>query len=167
MGDTDAARARQVYAAMPVGDQSLEALAWLWQVMSDDASSSDEVAEIRRHVNNSAIENASEANFFTSYGDQTYVMLHSNRRTDAIVLDALINDDESNPLIPKVVNGLMAARINGRWNNTQENTFVLLALDRYFNTYENVAMPPSRSITRTASRSCNSPTSNSMRTSRR
>jgi uncharacterized protein YfaS (alpha-2-macroglobulin family) len=138
MGDSDAARAREIYGAMPIEEQSLEALAWLWQAMSDDASSSDEVAEIRRHVNNSAIENASEANFITSYGDQEYVMLHSNRRTDAILLDALINDDESNPIIPKVVNGLMAARINGRWNNTQENTFVLLALDRYFNTYENV-----------------------------
>jgi len=138
MGDSDAAKARTIYNAMPIEDQSLEALAWLWQAMGEDASSSDEVAEIRRHVNNSAIENASEANFFTSYGDQEYVMLHSNRRTDAILLDALINDDESNPIIPKVVNGLMAARINGRWNNTQENTFVLLALDRYFNTYENV-----------------------------
>lgn len=138
MGDTDAAKAREIYGAMPMEAQSLEALAWLWQVMSDDASSSDEVTEIRRHMNNSAVENASEANFVTSYGDQQYVMLHSNRRTDAIVLDALINDDASNPLIVKVVNGLMAARINGRWNNTQENTFVLLALDRYFNTYENV-----------------------------
>jgi hypothetical protein len=32
------------------------------------------------------------ANFFTSYGDQEWVMLHSNRRTDAMVLDALITD---------------------------------------------------------------------------
>jgi alpha-2-macroglobulin len=39
-------------------------------------------------------------------------------------------------LIPKVVNGLLAHRTKGRWGNTQENIFVLLALDHYFNTYE-------------------------------
>ncbi len=35
-----------------------------------------------------------------------------------------------------MVNGLLAHRTKGRWGNTQENVFVLLALDRYFNTYE-------------------------------
>jgi len=34
------------------------------------------------------------------------------------------------------VAGLLAHRKQGRWNNTQENVFVLIALDRYFNTYE-------------------------------
>ena len=32
-----------------------------------------------------------------------------------------------------LVNGLLAHRKKGRWSNTQENAFVLLALDRYFN----------------------------------
>jgi hypothetical protein len=31
---------------------------------------------------------------------------------------------------------LLAHRKAGRWGNTQENVFVLVALDRYFNTYE-------------------------------
>jgi hypothetical protein len=31
---------------------------------------------------------------------------------------------------------LLAHRTRGRWNNTQENAFILLALDRYFNTFE-------------------------------
>jgi hypothetical protein len=39
-------------------------------------------------------------------------------------------------LIPKLVRGLLAHRKKGRWGNTQENVFVLLALDRYFRTYE-------------------------------
>jgi uncharacterized protein YfaS (alpha-2-macroglobulin family) len=39
-------------------------------------------------------------------------------------------------LIPKIVRGLLAHRTEGRWGNTQENAFVLLALDRYFRTYE-------------------------------
>jgi hypothetical protein len=35
-----------------------------------------------------------------------------------------------------VVNGLLAHRTKGRWGNTQENVFVLLALDRYFSVFE-------------------------------
>jgi uncharacterized protein YfaS (alpha-2-macroglobulin family) len=84
------------------------------------------------------VETAGAANFFTSYGDQEWVLLHSNRRTDAILLDALINDQPDSDLIPKIVRGLLASRTAGRWDNTQENVWVLLALDRYFNTYENV-----------------------------
>ena len=62
----------------------------------------------------------------------------SDRRTDAILLDALIQDDPDADLIPKLVNGLLAHSVNGRWGSTQENVFVLVALDRYFNTYESV-----------------------------
>ena len=41
-----------------------------------------------------------------------------------------------NDLIPKVVNGLLAHRSRGHWRNSQEDIFILLALDRYFNTFE-------------------------------
>jgi hypothetical protein len=139
MGDTDAAKARKLINEKPLDEQSLEAIGWLWEVLSADPASTAEVEAIRIHVNNSAVETASEANFYTSYGDQEWVLLHSNRRTDAILLDAMINDVPESDLIPKVVNGLLAHRSDGRWDNTQENVFVLLALDRYFNTFESVA----------------------------
>jgi alpha-2-macroglobulin len=138
MGDVDTAKARQLLGQYPLEEQSLEAVAWIWQVLSDDPSSVNQLEEIRRFVNNSAVETASAANFITSYGDDAYLMLHSNRRTDAIVLDALINDQPDSDLIPKVVNGLLANRTAGRWQNTQENVFILVALDRYFNTFESV-----------------------------
>ncbi len=82
------------------------------------------------------VETAGAANFTTSYDEQDYLLLGSSRRTDAILLDALMADNPQSDLIPKVVNGLLAHRTKGRWGNTQENVFVLLALDRYFNTYE-------------------------------
>jgi uncharacterized protein YfaS (alpha-2-macroglobulin family) len=47
-----------------------------------------------------------------------------------------MEDQPDSDLIAKVVAGLLAQRTKGRWANTQENAFVLLALDRYFNTYE-------------------------------
>jgi uncharacterized protein YfaS (alpha-2-macroglobulin family) len=142
MGDVDTAKARDLLNQYELEDQSLEAIAWLWQVLSNDPASVQEVEEIRRFVNNRAVETPSAANFTTSYGDDEYLMLHSNRRTDALVLDAMINDQPDNDLIPKVVNGLLADRAatgnGGHWSNTQENVFVLIALDRYFNTFESV-----------------------------
>ncbi|MGW8319562.1 MAG: alpha-2-macroglobulin family protein [Candidatus Promineifilaceae bacterium] len=136
MGDTDQAKARRLLNESGLDDLSLEATAWLWQVLIDDPASTAELEAIRRHVNNQAVETAGAANFVTSYSDDDYVLLGSNRRTDAVVLDALIADQPQNDLIPKVVNGLLAHRTRGRWGNTQENVFVLLALDRYFNTFE-------------------------------
>jgi alpha-2-macroglobulin len=50
-----------------------------------------------------------------------------------------ISLEPANDLIPKLVRGLLDHRTQGRWANTQENVFILLALDKYFNTYEKVA----------------------------
>ncbi len=137
-GDYDYAKARALAAELPLADQSLEAQAWLWQVLASDPASSQEVAAIVRNLNNQVVESAAAANFVVSYDDQEYLLLHSNRRTDAVILDALIAQDAQSDLIVKVVAGLMEGRRNGRWSNTQENVFVLLAMDRYFNTYEAV-----------------------------
>jgi len=54
------------------------------------------------------------------------------------MLEALIQEQPNLDLIPKIVTGLLAHRKAGRWLNTQENTFALLALDLYFQTYEKV-----------------------------
>ncbi len=136
MGDSDPAKARALYAEAPLDDFSFEAVGWMWQVLVDDPNSATQLEEIRRYVNNHAVETAGAANFTTSYDDQTYLILSSNRRADAVLLDALMADNPDADLIPKLVNGLLAHRTQGRWGSTQENVFVLLALDRYFNTYE-------------------------------
>jgi uncharacterized protein YfaS (alpha-2-macroglobulin family) len=136
MNDTDRDKARRLLNDAGLEELSLEAVAWIWQVLNDDPASTAELETIRRHVANRAVETAGAANFTTDYGDQAYLLLHSDRRTDAIILDALIADDPESDLIPKVVNGLLAHRTRGRWDNTQENVFVLLTLDRYFNTFE-------------------------------
>jgi hypothetical protein len=138
MNDVDTPKARTLLNQYPLEEQSFEAIGWLWQVLSGDPGSVQEVEEIRRFVNNRAVETAGAANFITSYGDDAYLMLHSDRRTDAIVLDAMINDQPDSDLIPKVVAGLLAHRTQGSWRNTQENVFVPIALDRYFNTFESV-----------------------------
>ncbi len=136
MGDSDPAKARQLLSEATLDGLPLEGVGWIWQVLVDDPNSGPELESIRRYVANRAVETAGAANFTTEYDDQTYLLLSSDRRTDAILLDALMADNPDSDLIPKLVNGLLAHRVQGRWNNTQENVFVLLALDRYFNTYE-------------------------------
>lgn len=136
LGDFDYVKARSLYNELPPAEQSLEAQAWLWQTLAGDPAAAEIVAAIERTIQNRAVETAGAANFIVSYDDQEWVLLHSNRRTDAVVLDALITQTPESDLIPKVVAGLMNGRVKGRWTNTQENVFVLLAMDRYFNTFE-------------------------------
>jgi len=136
MGDGDAPKARRLLAEAGLDGLSLDAVGWIWEVLIDDGSSGEELEEIRTYVNNRVVETAGAANFTIHYHDQTYLLLSSNRRTDAILMSALIADNPQSDLIPKLVNGLLAHRTRGRWGNTQENVFVLLALDRYFNTFE-------------------------------
>jgi alpha-2-macroglobulin len=138
LGDRDTARARKLIAEVGVEKLSFEAIGWLLGVLSGDPESQIEVAAIRHFLANRATETASTAHFAVDYGDSAYVLLYSDRRADAIVLDALIGDQPANDLIPKLVEGLLGHRTAGRWLNTQENVFILLALDRYFNTYEKV-----------------------------
>ena len=131
-GDRDARKAQSLLNEAGIDNLSMEAIGWLWSVIDNE----EQLSAIRLYVNNHVVETAGAANFTTAYSDQTYLLLSSDRRTDAILLDALIEDNPQSDLIPKVVNGLLAHRTKGRWGNTQENVFVLIALDRYFNTYE-------------------------------
>jgi alpha-2-macroglobulin len=138
MGEREAGRARSLIREAGLDKLSLEAVGWLLPVLSGDAGSRMEVEAIRRHLNNRVSEEAATAHFTTSYTDGDYLLLHSSRRADGIILEALIKDQPASDLVPKIVRGLLAHRTKGRWENTQENVFILLALDRYFATYEKV-----------------------------
>ena len=137
LGQSDGPQARALIAdAGGVEKLSMESLGWLLPVVSADAASKPEAEAIRRHFNNRVTETAGAAHFADSYSDGAYTILHSNRRADGVILDALIGDQPQSDLIPKLVRGLLDGRKRGCWLNTQENVFILLALDRYFNTYE-------------------------------
>jgi len=130
-GQGDAAKAIALYRSHPQ-DLTVDALAWLWTATHDTSIGS----EIERTLNNRVVETAGAANFTTDYGDSAYLVMHSDRRTDGIVLDALIANAPDSDLIPKVVTGLLANKVKGRWDNMQENSFILLALRSYFDTFE-------------------------------
>ncbi len=139
-GTGDPAKALALYRqegdALPLDTLPLDALAWLWPALDDTAAT----AAIGRTIANSATDTAGAASFATGFTEQAdaAVVAASDRRTDGIVLDALISEQPSSDLIPKVVNGLLASRVKGRWANAFENTFILLALKHYFDTFEAV-----------------------------
>jgi alpha-2-macroglobulin len=135
--DADPPRARAlIREAGGVDKLPMEAVGWIWPTIGADKASATELEEIRRVVKNRVTETSGMAHFVTGYKDGDWVMLHSDRRADGVLLDALIGDEPTSTLIPKIAKGLLGHRKAGRWTNTQENAFVLLALDRYFQTYE-------------------------------
>lgn len=141
MGDDDVVRARSLIAeAGGVDKMPMEALGWLLMVMSKHGEARYQADAIRTYLANHVTEEAGTASFATHYDEGTsYVLFASDRRTDAVLLEALIEDNPKSDLIPKLVRGLLDHRVRGHWENTQEDTFILLALDKYFHTYERVA----------------------------
>jgi uncharacterized protein YfaS (alpha-2-macroglobulin family) len=117
-------------------EHPLEALAWVLPTLHDDAKTRALADRIERHLGNRATETAAMAHFATAYADGAHLVLHSDRRVDALVLEALATTEPGSDLIPKLVRGLLGHRKAGRWESTQENAFVLVALDRYFQQYE-------------------------------
>ncbi len=136
-GDHDPARGRQLVRETGVEELPFEALGWLLSVLADDPASTQELTQIQRHLANRIAETPGAANFITAYREEEgYLLLASNRRADGILLEGMIRTDPQSDLIPKLVHGLLAHRTRGHWGNTQENVFILLALDSYFQTYE-------------------------------
>lgn len=145
IGDRDAGKAKKLLAEATIEKINFEALGWVLSVLADDAGSIEEVEQIVRFLMNRTAETAAHANFVTNYADGGWLIMHSNRRADGVLLEALIKtigkgsmSAASEDLVPKLVRGLLAHRKKGHWGSTQENVFILLALDKYFNTFEKV-----------------------------
>lgn len=136
MGDLDLARAKKLVREAGLSKLSMESIGWLMSVLHGDSASKGTLSKMHRYLDNKVSETAAAANWVDGYNDDAHLVLHSSRRADAILLESLIEDKKGSDLIPKVVRGLLAQRKRGRWGNTQENVFVLLAMDTYFHTFE-------------------------------
>ncbi len=133
-GDDDPAKALALYRRGANSTLQIDSIAQLWTVITDPEARD----EIERMITNAAVETPSAATFATSYGEDAYVITHSSRRTDGMILDALVRETPDSDLIVKVVTGLLGNQTRGRWNNAQENSFILLALNEYFDTFESI-----------------------------
>jgi len=115
--------------------------------------------EIIKTLSNRVSVTSKHAHFLSGYRSSIqHLILGSDHRTDAIILDGIITLAQQpmkevfkvkggatidppdlgilESLIPKIVQGLFDARKDGKWKTTQENAFVLIALDHYFRVYE-------------------------------
>jgi uncharacterized protein YfaS (alpha-2-macroglobulin family) len=81
-------------------------------------------------------ETASAANVAVAFTEAERLLLVSNTKSSALVLDALLREAPQQALVPKLARGILDARKRGRWISTQENLFVLQAMRRYFDNYE-------------------------------
>ena len=138
-GQIVANEASQLFQRTKFDKISLEALGWLLIALSTDKNQNKKqtVEIIYKHLKGKVSETSETANFITSYGDDGQsVMLHSNQRTDAILLESLLYIDPNSTLCTKLCKGLQAHKVNGAWKSTQENCFVLVALDKYFHIKE-------------------------------
>ncbi len=149
IGDRDAGKAKKLLAEATIEEMPFEALGWVLSVLANDSGSAAEVEAITRYLLNRTTETAAAANFVTSYDDGGWLVMHSNRRADGVLLESFLRirageaaaegtKAAAEDLIPKLVRGLLAHRKKGHWGSTQENVFILLALDKYFGAYESV-----------------------------
>ena len=115
-----------------VNELPLEALGWLLPI----AEGTQWEERFMQRITGQVQETAATAEFQETYDRGAHRILHTTRRTDGVVLDGLMRVDPDHYLVEKVVRGLLAHRQRGRWSNTQENVFILMALRRYFDTYE-------------------------------
>src|SRR5690606_655 len=90
MGDKDAGKTKKLLAEAPIEEMPFEALGWILSVLSDDAGSAEETASIVGFLLNRTTETAAAANFVTNYDDGGWLIMHSNRRADGVLLEALI-----------------------------------------------------------------------------
>lgn len=114
-------------------DLPLEALGWLLPTL-ERAGMDAAVTQIRQHLLQRLTETARTAAFTTTWSDDdAALILHGDRRLDAILLETWLRlwpDDEA--LTGKLVEGILGARRRGHWGSSQENAWVLVALQRYF-----------------------------------
>lgn len=60
----------------------------------------------------------------------------TDARSTAMLLIALLEAEPDNRLVPKLARGLLALQDSGRWSNTQENAYGVLAMADYADVYE-------------------------------
>ncbi len=96
------------------------------------------IKTILRLILNRAYQTPSAVHFseYETTSEQMRLLMHSNDRTDAIILASFLDVQPRHFFIPKIARGLIQSRINGRWSTTQANAFAMIALVKYFNFYE-------------------------------
>ncbi len=94
------------------------------------------IKSVTQELLNHVQQTASEAFIEEQLDGSHATLFHSNNRSTALALTALLQADPQNGLVDKMVRHLLQVRKNGRWRNTQETVYALLALNTYYQVRE-------------------------------
>jgi hypothetical protein len=117
-------------------DIGLFAKAYLLKALNASKANPAMIDELVRDLMNNAKVAPTSAHFEEREAPDWYWIFHSNTRTTALILQALVETQPENSLIPKVVRWLIDRQKNTCWRTTQENWYVVDALATYFKVYE-------------------------------
>ncbi len=125
------------------GDMPLYARAYLMSAAQAYGQTRERDA-VLKEVREAVIESAKAIHFEegrseAAAADGLRVLMHSNVQTDAIVLMAMLDAAPDDPMLSKVMAGIMASRDpmkGGRWGSTHTNAWALVAASRYFEVLE-------------------------------
>ena len=116
------------------------ALSYLADAMATSTPKHPRYADVIRRLTNAVRVEGDRAHVQELDSDALVWLWNSNVRSTALVLDGLVRRGDDPTHVTALVRGLLNARRNGRWNNTQENATALEALVSYYRKYE--AEPP-------------------------
>lgn len=113
------------------GEMALFGRALLAAAMAATPGNEGRAQTIVTELMNSARVDADAVHFAEDHGETYAPLFHSDTRTTAIVLQALLAVDPDHVFVPRVVRHLLGVRKGGGYRNTQEAAFSLLALHDY------------------------------------
>jgi len=123
-GRPEATKVDELYAARD--NLGIYARALLALAIGRQNKQDERLKTLFADLNGEVIQSATGAHWEEQFVD--WWAMNTDRRSTAIVLDALAQLDPENDLAPNVVRWLMASRVDGVWRTTQENAWSLIAL---------------------------------------
>ena len=121
------------------------ALSYLADAMAASAPKHPRYNDVIRRLTNAIRVEGDRAQVQEVDSDALAWLWNSNVRSTALVLDGIVRRGDDPMHVTGLVRGLLNARRNGRWGNTQENATALEALVSYYRKFE--AEPPAFTAT--------------------
>ncbi len=112
------------------------ALSYLADAMAAAPTRHPRYADVVRRLLNAVRVEGDRAHVEELDSDALAWLWNSNVRSSALVLEGVVRRGDDAQFVPGLVRGLLLARENGRWRNTQENATALEALVGYYKKFE-------------------------------
>jgi uncharacterized protein YfaS (alpha-2-macroglobulin family) len=107
-------------------------------LLAKGETSGNRVVDLRRRIANAILSEAGASHVEELSDPYLLWFWNSNVRSTAITLSALVRAGADDNQVQPLVRWLLAARKNGRWNNTQENAWAMQSLVGYYRKYESL-----------------------------